>query len=91
MCRRNGAMAASVPLVGVGIVEGAESLEVCVFDTGTARHFSCSNCGIRTRHRRRADPGPYGYNVGCLEGVNPCEPDGVPTKDGVDHAADRDE
>ncbi|MGL5486655.1 MAG: GFA family protein, partial [Shewanella sp.] len=31
----------------------------------------------------------YGYNLGCLEGVNPYELGDVPVCDGVNHPADR--
>lgn len=59
------------------------------FNTGTAKHYFCSQCGIYTHHQRRSNPGQYGYNVGCLEGVNPFNLAAVPTKDGVNHPADR--
>lgn len=35
------------------------------------RHRLLCHCGIYTHHRRRSNPHEYGYNVGCLEGVNP--------------------
>ena len=36
-----------------------------------------------------ANPAQYGFNVGCLEGVNPFDLGSVPTYDGVNHPADR--
>jgi hypothetical protein len=59
------------------------------FNTRTARHFFCGHCGIYTHHQRRSNPTQYGYNVGCLEGVDPYELGPVPTYDGVHHPADR--
>ena len=88
MCRRRGAIVASVPLSGVSTVQGAESLKMYQFNTKTAKHFFCSVCGIYTHHQRRSNPHQYGYNVGCLEGVNPFELGTVPTNDGVNHPAD---
>src|SRR3546814_7846788 len=38
--------------------------------------------------RRRSDPEQYGYNVGCLEGINPFAIPDVPVEDGVNHPAD---
>ena len=38
--------------------------------------------------QRRSNPDQYGYNVGCLEGVNPFELGMVPILDGVNHPAD---
>jgi hypothetical protein len=89
MCRRKGAIVASVPLSGVRIVRGANVLREYQFNTGTARHFFCSVCGIYTHHQRRSNPQEYGYNVGCLDGVNPFDLGAVPTNDGVHHPADR--
>jgi hypothetical protein len=89
MCRRKGSVVASVPLAGVKVVQGAESLKLYQFNTGTAKHFFCSHCGIYTHHQRRSNPEQYGYNVGCLEGVNPFDLGAVPTNDGVNHPADR--
>jgi hypothetical protein len=40
-------------------------------------------------HQRRSNPEQYGFNVGCLEGVNPFDIPNVPTNDGVNHPADR--
>lgn len=89
MCRRRGAIVASVPLTGVRIIQGADKLALYQFNTRTAKHYFCSVCGIYTHHQRRSNPNEYGYNVGCLEGVNPYELGPVPTMDGVNHPADR--
>jgi hypothetical protein len=89
ICRRKGAVVASVPLNGIRIVKGAEHLKLYQFNTHTAKHYFCSNCGIYTHHQRRSNPEQYGYNVGCLEGVNPYAIADVPTNDGINHPADR--
>jgi hypothetical protein len=89
ICRRKGAIVASVPLSGITILQGADVLRLYQFNTGTARHWFCSHCGIYTHHQRRSNPEEYGYNVGCLEGVNPYDLGPVPTRDGVNHPADR--
>lgn len=41
MCRRRGAIGASVPLDGIRIVEGAEYLCPYQFNTFTAKHYFC--------------------------------------------------
>ncbi|EKP4403343.1 TPA: GFA family protein [Vibrio parahaemolyticus] len=89
MCRRRGAIVASVPLSGIRIVQGDDVLKLYQFNTHTAKHFFCSECGIYTHHQRRSDPSEYGYNVGCLEGVNPYELGGIEVMDGVNHPSDR--
>lgn len=89
MCRRRGAIVASVPLSGLSVIQGEEALRLYQFNTRTAKHYFCAHCGIYTHHQRRSNPNEYGYNVGCLEGVNPFEIGPVPTSDGVHHPADR--
>ncbi|EKO3375779.1 GFA family protein [Vibrio fluvialis] len=71
ICRRKGAIVASVTLDAIRIVKGQEALRLYQFNTQTAKHYFCSVCGIYTHHQRRSNPHQYGYNVGCLEGVNP--------------------
>ncbi|MAM57510.1 MAG: aldehyde-activating protein [Salinicola sp.] len=90
MCRRRGAIVASVPLAGLRIVSGGETLRRYQFNTMTARHYFCGNCGIYTHHQRRSNPDQYGYNIACLEGVDPFDlPGPIPVGDGVNHPADR--
>ncbi len=89
ICRRKGAIVASVPLAGIKIIKGHDVLKLYQFNTNTATHYFCSICGIHTHHQRRSNPEQYGYNVGCLEGVDPYVIENVPTNDGVNHPADR--
>lgn len=70
-------------------MQGKEALKLYQFNTMTAKHYFCSHCGIYTHHQRRSNPQEYGYNVGCLEGVNPYDLSEVPVNDGVNHPADR--
>lgn len=88
ICRRKGAVVASVKLSDIEVLKGKEALRLYQFNTNTAKHYFCSNCGIYTHHQRRSHPDEYGYNVGCLEGVNPFDVENVPTNDGVNHPAD---
>jgi hypothetical protein len=89
ICRRKGAIVASVPLAGLTVLAGHEVLRLYQFNTMTAKHYFCSVCGIYTHHQRRSDPALYGYNLGCLDGVDPYQIGQVPTHDGVHHIADR--
>lgn len=89
ICRRKGAIVASVKLSGIRIVKGEALLRLYQFNTFTAKHYFCSICGIYTHHQRRSNPEEYGYNVGCLEGVNPYLIENVPVNDGVNHPADK--
>lgn len=89
ICRRKGAIVASVPLSGIRVLQGESALKLYQFNTKAARHCFCANCGIDTHHQRCSNPSQYGYNVGCLEGVNPFDLGPIPNNDGVNHPADR--
>jgi len=89
ICRMRGAVAISAPLEAVRILEGAGQLTEYRFNTGLARHFFCSRCGIYTHHQRRSNPAECGVNVACLEGVSPFDFPEVPVVDGVNHPSDR--
>lgn len=89
ICRRKGAIVGSVALSGLRVVKGADVLKLYQFNTNTAEHYFCSNCGIYTHHRRRSNPNLFGFNIGCLEGVNPFDLGDIVTVDGVHHPADR--
>lgn len=89
ICKRKGAIVASVLLSGIEIIKGADILKLYQFNTNTAKHFFCSVCGIYTHHQRRSNPDQYGYNVACLEGVNPYDLENIPINDGVNHPSDK--
>lgn len=88
LCRMRGAVAVTAGLGGVEVVKGAESLSEYRFNTGVARHFFCSRCGIYTHHQRRSNPNEYGVNAACLDGVSPFDFSEVLVNDGVNHPSD---
>ena len=88
MCRRRGAIVASVPLKGITVIRGQDKLRIYQFNTKTAKHYFCEICGIYTHHQRRSNPNQYGFNVACLDGINPLKIPSIPTRDGVNHPAD---
>lgn len=87
-CRMRGAIAVSAPLSDIEFVQGEENLTLYQFNTGTARHYFCSTCGIYTHHQRRSDPTQFGINVACIEGVSPFDFPEVQVMDGVAHPSD---
>lgn len=89
LCRMKGAIVASVELAHLKVIKGEEILSLYQFNTMTAKHFFCSHCGIYTHHQRRSNPHQYGYNVGCLEGVNPFDLKEIAILDGIQHPSDR--
>jgi hypothetical protein len=84
-----GAIAASVSLENLKILQGADKFTLYQFNTMTAKHYFCSVCGIYPHHQRRSNPTQFGFNVACLEGVNPFDLKDVSIMDGITHPADR--
>jgi hypothetical protein len=78
-----GAVAVSAPLSGIKVTKGEDKLTEYRFNTGTARHFFCSVCGIYTFHQRRSNPNEYGVNVACFENVSPFDFPEVTVMDGL--------
>jgi hypothetical protein len=87
-CRMRGAAAVSAALGGIRFLRGEDVLTSYRFNTGVAQHFFCSRCGIYTHHQRRSNPGEYGVNVACLDGVSPFDFAEIPVHDGVHHPKD---
>ena len=83
LCRRKGAVMAMVSLDGLQIVKGADKLSLYQWNSMVAKHYFCSVCGIYTHHQRRSKPDEYGFNVACLEGVDPFELGDIPIGDGA--------
>ena len=88
LCRMRGAVAVTAGRDGVEVLEGADALSEYRFNTGVARHFFCSRCGIYTHHQRRSNPNEYGVNAACLDGVSPFDFAEVLVNDGVNHPND---
>ena len=71
LCRRKGAIMAFAPVEKLKIVKGADMLSLYQWNTQVAKHYFCRICGIYTHHQRRSVPTQVGFNVACLEGVDP--------------------
>ena len=89
MCRMRGAVVVSAALDDLTIAQGKDSLRCYRFNTMTAEHYFCSECGIYTHHRRRSNPNQISVNVACLAGVSPFDFACVPVLDGLTHPGDR--
>ncbi|MBF8776284.1 GFA family protein [Pseudomonas fulva] len=88
-CRMRGAVAVSANLNDIKVTQGKEFLTLYQFNTGEAKHFFCSKCGIYTFHQRRSAPDQYGVNVACIEGMSPFDFPEVPVNEGRVHPKDR--
>lgn len=88
-CRMRGAVAVSAQLADITVTAGQDVLTLYQFNTGQAKHYFCSRCGIYTFHQRRSNPQQYGVNAACIEGVSPFDFAQVPVSEGVSHPQDR--
>lgn len=88
LCRMRGAIAVTALLDGLRITSGEDKLATYRFNTRTAEHHFCRQCGIYTHHRRRSNPDELGVNVACLEGVSPFDFPTVVVNDGERHPSD---
>ena len=69
ICRRKGAIMCTADKDQFKLVSGEEALGLYQWNTKTARHYFCRTCGIYTHHWRRSRP-EFGYNIGCIEGLD---------------------
>ncbi len=71
LCRRKGVIMGTVPKDQLEVLRGEDKLTLYQWNTKIARHYFCSICGIYTHHQRRTDPTICGFNLGCLDEVDP--------------------
>ena len=88
LCRMRGAVAVSTGLDGIRFKAGEEALTLYQFNTGAAKHYFCSKCGIYTHHLRRSMPDQYGVNAACLADLSPFDFARVKVLDGARHSKD---
>ena len=88
LCRRKGAIMASVPVQKLKVVAGEDQLSLYQWNKKIARHYFCKHCGIYTHHQRRSNPAEFGFNVACIEGIDPFELEDVGKSDGASTSLD---
>jgi hypothetical protein len=88
ICRMRGAVAVTSTPQDFRIIQGEDKLATYRFNTRSAEHHFCRECGIYTHHKRRSNSNQLGVNVACLEGVSPFDFVEVVVFDGDRHPAD---
>jgi hypothetical protein len=88
ICRMRGAVAVTSTPDAFRITRGEDKLATYRFNTKSAEHHFCSQCGIYTHHKRRSNPNQLGVNAACLEGVSPFDFRELIVFDGNRHPAD---
>jgi hypothetical protein len=67
MCSRTGYLHLIVTADRFRLMQGKESLTNYTFNTGTAKHFFCSTCGIKSFYVPRSHPDGISVNARCID------------------------
>lgn len=49
------------------LLQGEEALSTYTFNTGVAKHYFCSHCGVKSFYVPRSHPDGISVNVNCLD------------------------
>jgi hypothetical protein len=67
ICAKTGFVHIIVPESRFRLTKGAERLTTYTFNTRTARHLFCSECGVKAFYRPRSNPDGWSVNARCLD------------------------
>lgn len=87
MCRMTGFLHLIVPAARFRLLQGADALTEYRFNTGTAKHLFCRQCGIKSFYVPRSHPDGYSVNARCLDPGTVVETTIVPFDDNDRDAA----
>lgn len=68
ICRMTGYEHVFVPHEDLEKTLADAALAEYSFNTGTARHWFCRHCGIKSFYQPRSHPGAYSINLRCIDG-----------------------
>jgi centromere protein V len=67
ICSKSGYLHLIVAKSQFRLLQGKDALTTYTFNTGVARHFFCSTCGIKSFYVPRSHPDGYSINARCLD------------------------
>jgi len=73
ICAKTGFIHMIVPESRFRITKGVERLSEYTFETRTARHLFCSECGVKAFYRPRSNPDGWSVNARCLDDMDGLE------------------
>ena len=71
ICTKKGILHLIVPPEQFEVLRGEEALATYQFNTNTAKHTFCRNCGVHAFYVPRSDPDKISVNARCLDGIDP--------------------
>ena len=67
ICSKTGYLHLIVPKSRFRLLKGQDVLKTYTFNTGTAKHFFCAVCGIKSFYVPRSHPDGFSVNARCLD------------------------
>ena len=67
ICGKSGYLHLTVPADRFKLLSGADVLTTYTFNTGKAKHYFCSVCGIKSFYKPRSHPDGFSVNARCLD------------------------
>lgn len=67
ICSKSGYLHLIVPKEDFELLTGGDELTQYTFNTGVAKHFFCSVCGIKPFYVARSNPDGIDVNLNCLD------------------------
>lgn len=67
ICSMTGFLHLFVARKNFRLLKGDDAISTYTFNTGTAQHFFCRHCGIKSYYIPRSHPDGYSVNVNCLD------------------------
>ena len=67
ICRMTGYLHLILPKTRFRLLAGEGALKTYAFNTGTAKHFFCGVCGVKSFYVPRSHPDGYSVNFRCLD------------------------
>ena len=67
ICAIKGAVTVGTPLDGLEVTQGKDLLTLYQFNTGTAKHYFCSTCGVKSFYVPRSHPDGFSVNARCID------------------------
>jgi len=67
MCAKSGFQHVFVPHADFKVVSGADNLTIYKFNTCTAKHLFCRQCGVKSFYQPRSHPDQWSVNYRCID------------------------
>lgn len=67
ICSKAGYLHLIVPAERFKLLSGGDALTTYTFNTGVAKHFFCSSCGVKSFYVPRSHPDGISVNARCID------------------------